>query len=49
MTSLNLQAIAHALGGQVSGNQVLAPTPGHSKRDRGTRCASLPVRLMAFW
>lgn len=31
-----LQAIAHALGGRVSGNQVLAPTPGHSRHDRGT-------------
>lgn len=34
--TLNLQNIAHALGGQVSGREVLCPTPGHSKRDRGT-------------
>jgi putative DNA primase/helicase len=34
-----LQHIAHALGGEVSGRQVLAPGPGHSSRDR-----SLAVR-----
>jgi putative DNA primase/helicase len=34
-----LQRIAHALGGEVSGHQVLAPGPGHSARDR-----SLAVR-----
>lgn len=33
---LSLQAIAKALGGQVSGREVLAPTPGHSRHDRGT-------------
>lgn len=33
---LTLQTIAHALGGKVSGREVLCPTPGHSKRDRGT-------------
>lgn len=33
---LNLSSIAQALGGHVSGKEVLAPTPGHSKRDRGT-------------
>jgi len=33
---LTLQNIAHALGGKVSGREVLCPTPGHSKRDRGT-------------
>lgn len=33
---LTLQSIAHALGGQVTGREVLCPTPGHSKRDRGT-------------
>lgn len=32
---LTLQSIAHTLGGRVSGREVLAPTPGHSKRDRG--------------
>lgn len=31
---MNLQAIARALGGVVTGRQVLAPGPGHSKRDR---------------
>jgi putative DNA primase/helicase len=38
----NLRAIAHALGGEVSGSQVLAPGPGHGPRDR-----SLSVRLSA--
>lgn len=33
---LTLPAIAQALGGKVSGREVLAPTPGHSKRDKGT-------------
>jgi putative DNA primase/helicase len=37
---MNLRSIAHALGGEVSSGQVLAPGPGHSKRDR-----SLSVRL----
>src|SRR4029077_12022670 len=36
----DLQHIAHALGGEVSGRQVLAPGPGHSSHDR-----SLAVRL----
>jgi putative DNA primase/helicase len=31
---LTLQQIAHALGGDVSGTQVLAPGPGHSPKDR---------------
>jgi putative DNA primase/helicase len=35
----DLQHIAHALGGEVSGHQVLAPGPGHSSHDR-----SLAVR-----
>lgn len=34
------RAVAHALGGDVVGGQVLAPGPGHSARDR-----SLAVRL----
>lgn len=37
---MNLRDIARALGGEVSGRQVLAPGPGHSPRDR-----SLAVRL----
>jgi hypothetical protein len=36
----NLQALAKALGGQVSGSQVLAPGPGHSAVDR-----SMSVKL----
>jgi putative DNA primase/helicase len=38
--TLNLRGIARALGGEVSGHQVLAPGPGHSLRDR-----SLAVQL----
>src|SRR5258708_20358872 len=37
---LDLRSIACALGGEVSGHQVLAPGPGHSPRDR-----SLAIRL----
>jgi len=38
--ALDLRTIARALGGEVSGRQVLCPGPGHSARDR-----SLSVRL----
>jgi hypothetical protein len=31
---MNLKGIARALGGEVSGHQVAAPGPGHSKHDR---------------
>jgi hypothetical protein len=41
-TMIDLRHIAAALGGEVSGQQVLAPGPGHSPRDR-----SLAVRLSA--
>jgi putative DNA primase/helicase len=34
MTALTLREIAAALGGELSGSQVLAPGPGHSLRDR---------------
>jgi hypothetical protein len=37
---MSLRQIAQALGGEVSGGQVLAPAPGHSPKDRG-----LSVRL----
>lgn len=37
---MNLNQLARALGGEVSNGQVLAPGPGHSRRDR-----SLAVRL----
>ena len=37
---LTLKAIASALGGDVNGNQVLCPGPGHSPRDR-----SLAIRI----
>ena len=39
---LTLQAIAQTLGGHVSGREVLVPTPGHSKRDRGTAIRLAP-------
>lgn len=38
--TLDLRALARALGGEVTGGQVLAPGPNHSDRDR-----SLAVRL----
>jgi hypothetical protein len=37
---MNLRVLAHMLGGEISGNQVLAPGPGHGAEDR-----SLCVRL----
>lgn len=36
---ITLRQLAHALGGDISGGQVVAPGPGHGKRDR-----SLAVR-----
>jgi hypothetical protein len=39
---MDLQAVAKALGGKVTGHQVLAPGPRHSARDR-----SLAVRFDA--
>ena len=35
VASYTLREIATRLGGEVSGNQVLAPAPGHSPKDRG--------------
>lgn len=32
--SIDLRSLAHALGGEISSGQVLAPGPGHSKADR---------------
>jgi len=40
MTTLDLRAIARALGGEISGRQILAPGPGHSRLDR-----SLSIRI----
>jgi putative DNA primase/helicase len=40
MSGADLRAIARALGGEVSGGQVLAPGPGHSPADR-----SLSVKI----
>ncbi len=42
MSGLDLRTIARALGGEVTGRQVLAPGPNHSRNDR-----SLSVRLSA--
>ena len=39
-TFLNLKTVAHALGGVISGGQVLAPGPNHSTADR-----SLSIKL----
>ena len=39
---IDLRSIARALGGEVSGDQTLAPGPGHGKRDR-----SLSIKLSA--
>jgi Toprim domain-containing protein len=40
MIPQNLQALARALGGEISGRQVLAPGPGHRPQDR-----SLAIRI----
>lgn len=37
--TLSLRSIAHALGGDVVGRQVLAPGPGHSHKDRSLNVA----------
>ena len=39
---VDLRSIAVALGGQVSGREVLAPTPGHASRDKGTAVRIAP-------
>jgi putative DNA primase/helicase len=40
MTAPDLRTIARALGGEISGRQILAPGPGHSRLDR-----SLSIRI----
>lgn len=40
MTAPDLRTIARALGGEISGRQILAPGPGHSRFDR-----SLSIRI----
>ena len=40
--TLTLQSIAQVLGGKVTGREVLCPTPGHSKHDRGTAIRIAP-------
>jgi hypothetical protein len=47
----NLQHIAHALGGEVSGRQVLAPGPGHGSHDRSLAvrpAPNAPDRLLIY-
>lgn len=39
---INLHAVAAAYGGNVSGRECLIPTPGHSRRDRGTAIRLVP-------
>lgn len=39
---LDLRSIAHALGGTISGKEVLASSPGHSSRDKGTAVRIAP-------
>ena len=36
---LNLKNVAHALGGEITRNQVRAPGPGHSQQDRSLSIA----------
>jgi putative DNA primase/helicase len=48
---VNLRDLARALGGEVSGRQVLAPGPGHSPRDRSlavSLSSSAPDGLLVF-
>ena len=45
----DLRAIAHALGGEVGGGQVLAPGPGHSSADRSLAVRLEPTRPVVFW
>ena len=48
---IDLRGLARALGGEVSGAQVLAPGPGHRKRDRSlsvTFSATSPDGFLAF-
>jgi putative DNA primase/helicase len=51
MLGLSLRALAHALGGQVTAGQVVAPGPGHSRRDRSLTVrpsASAPDGFLVF-
>lgn len=45
---LNPRAIAAALGGTARGNQISAPAPGHSKRDRSLRVLLDPTAPEGF-
>ena len=42
MTPLDLNRIASAYGGTITGKSVVIPTPGHSRRDRGTIITPMP-------
>src|SRR5262249_7694849 len=46
--TIDLKRIARALGGEVSGQQVLAPGPGHSPRDRSLAVRPSATGLLVF-
>ena len=48
MTALDLRAIARALGGEVSGQRVLAPGPQHSPKDRSLCVSLAPAMPSSF-
>ena len=39
---IDIRSAARALGGEVSGNSIGFPTPGHSAKDRGSRVTFMP-------
>jgi len=47
--ALSLRMVARALSGEVSGRRVLAPGPGHSKRDRSLSIAFDRTAPDGFW
>jgi hypothetical protein len=48
MIALSLRDLARALGGEVSGGEVLAPGPGHSRKDRSLAVKSAPAAPDGF-
>jgi len=46
--TLDLRAIARALGGEVSGQRVLAPGPQHSPKDRSLCISLAPATPSGF-
>lgn len=45
---IDIRSAARALGGEVSGNSIGFPTPGHSARDRGSRLTFTPEAPEGF-